>query len=164
MQKRTGEKEKGEKRGEKRGKNKYKNLNILRAKKLFRWNKKHLSYDFYGLPFFLVCHIVWPPPPVNISDYWYYLLLLIRKACNIVSWSSKNEEITWVYFCAYLVYFNKVMLFENSYKKGGEFLKKYIQKWGGWSYRMGGLCHYVSECYGLMLNTCIHDLQKLAIF
>ena len=35
---------------------------------------------------------------------------------------------------------------------------------GGWSYRMGGLCHYVSECYGLMLHTCIHDLQKLAIF
>ena len=36
MQKRTGEKEKGEKREEKRGKDKYKNLNILRAKKLFR--------------------------------------------------------------------------------------------------------------------------------
>ena len=148
MQKRTGEKEKGEKRGEKRGKDKYKNLNILRAKKLFRWNKKHLSYDFYGLSFFLVCHIVWPPPPpVNISDYWYYLLLLIRKACNIVSWSSKNEEITWVYFCAYLVYFNKVMLFENSYKKGGEFLKN-IYKNGGDGHIGWGVC--VTMCQNAM--------------
>ena len=56
------------------------------------------------------------------------------------------------------------MLFENSYKKGGEFLKNIYKNGGDGHIGWGGLCHYVSECYGLMLNTCIHDLQKLAIF
>ena len=67
---------------------------------------------------------------INLSQVLLVKVLLTKKACNIVFWSSKNEEITLPqeFTFVFIQYFNGTILLKNSCQKQ-VVLKKY-KKWG----------------------------------